>query len=92
MQEAHVSYEDLEKYMDDTDLSESYLCWSEQITEHLSDCMHCRERLDKMILLSELLKEENMAATVRLVGKEEELQRELADLRIGHKAKSFEVM
>lgn len=82
MQEVHVSYEELEKYMDETDLSEPYLCWSERITEHLKNCMYCRRRLDRMFLVSELCKAGNVAAAIRLAGKEEELKREIDVLRL----------
>lgn len=82
MQEAHLSYEELEKYMDESDLSESYLYWSEQVTEHLDICEHCRKRLDKMFMISELWKEENIEASVRLVGKEEDIKRKIIALRL----------
>lgn len=82
MQEAHLSYEELEKYMDESDLSEAYLCWSEQVTEHLDVCEHCRKRLDKLFLLSELWKEDNIAASVRLVGREETIKRKIIALRL----------
>ena len=91
MQEAHLSYEELEKYMDETDLSESYLCWSEQMTEHLDTCKYCRERLEKLFLLSELWKEENVAAAIRLVGKEEELEREIVALGLKRKEENYKV-
>ena len=91
MRGAHLSYEELEKYMDETDLSESYLCWSEQMTEHLDACKDCRERLEKLFLLSELWKEENAAGAIRLVGKEEELEREIVALGLKRKEENYKV-
>lgn len=82
MQREHLTYEELEQYMDDSDLSEAYLCWSEPITEHLDTCAVCRERLDKMFLLSQLLDEKNVADAMHLVRREEEIRRKQVALRL----------
>lgn len=82
MQREHLTYEELERYIDDNDLSEEYLCWSEPITEHLDDCAFCRQQLDNLFLLSELMDEKNMPDAMRLVGKEEEIRRKQVALRL----------
>ena len=82
MQREHLTYEELERYLDDNDLSEEYLCWSEPITEHLDTCAVCRERLDKMLFLSQLLDENNMADVMHLVKKENEIRRRQVALRL----------
>ena len=51
------------------------MCWSEQITEHLENCTYCRGRLDKLFLPSEIWKVENAVAAIRLVEKEEEINK-----------------
>lgn len=75
MQREHLTYEELERYTDESDLSEEYLCWSEPITEHLDHCAICRGRLDKMFFLSQLLDENNFSEAMQLAGKEEEIRR-----------------
>ena len=82
MRDEHLTYEELERYMDDTDLSQEYLLWSEPATEHLDACAVCRERLDKLFLLSELTGDENIVSSVRMVSREEQLRMRVVALRL----------
>lgn len=74
MRDEHLTYEELERYMDDADLSQEYLLWSEPVTEHLDMCAVCRERLDKLFLLSELCRDENIESSMRLVSREMQIR------------------
>jgi len=82
MRKEHLTYEELERYIDDSDLSQEYLCWSEPVTEHLDACVACRERLDKLFLLSELTGGENIATSMRLVSREKQLRTRAVALRL----------
>ena len=82
MRDEHLTYEELERYMDDTDLSQEYLLWSEAVTEHLDTCAVCRERLDKLFLLSELSRDENIELSMRLVSREAQVRARAVALRL----------
>ena len=82
MENGHLTYEEIERYTMEADLSEEYLCFSEPLTAHLDACALCRGRLDKMLLLTELWEEENISATINLVRKEEKLRRKVLALRL----------
>lgn len=82
MRDEHLTYEELERYMDDTNLSQEYLGWSEPVTEHLDTCAVCRERLDKLFLLSELSRDENIVSSVRLVSQEKQIRARVVALRL----------
>ena len=88
MHNEHLTYEELERYMDDTDFSQEYLCWSEPVTEHLDACAVCRECLDKLFLFSELSKDENIETSVRLVSREEKIRMRAVALRLEIMAES----
>jgi len=82
MRDEHLTYEELERYIDDTELSQEYLLWSETMTEHLDMCAVCRKRLDKLFLLSELSREENIERSIRLVGREAQMRTRVVALRL----------
>ena len=82
MWDKHLTYEELERYIDDTDFSQEYLLWSEPMTEHLDMCVACRERLDKLFLLSELTRDENIVPSVRLISRETQLRARMVALRL----------
>ena len=82
MEKGHLTYEELERYIDDTDLSEEYLCFSEPLTAHLDACELCSKRLEKMLCLSQLLEEEQFLPAMKLVKKEEQIRRSILALRL----------
>ena len=82
MRDEHLTYEELERYIDDSDLSQEYLLWSEPVTEHLDVCPACRERLDKLFLLSELSRDENIESSMRLVSREAQIRTHAVALRL----------
>lgn len=82
MRDEHLTYEELERYIDDTDLSREYLLWSEPVTEHLDVCAACRDRLDKLFLLSELTGDENIVPSIRLVSRESQVRTQAVALHL----------
>lgn len=82
MRDEHLTYEELERYIDDSDLSQEYLLWSEPVTEHLDVCPACRERLDKLFLISELSRDENIVSSMRLVSREKQIRVRAVALRL----------
>ena len=82
MDKRHLTYEELERYIEDTDFSEEYMLFCEPLMVHLEMCALCRERLDKLLLLSTLTKEAYMASALNLVQHETKIHRKIAALRL----------
>ncbi|MBQ7955324.1 MAG: hypothetical protein IJ282_06195 [Lachnospiraceae bacterium] len=87
MEKGHLTYEELERYAEDTDFSEEYMMFCEPLMAHLDTCELCRERLDKMLLLSTMTKEADMALALNLVRQETQIRRKIVALRLGMMAK-----
>lgn len=88
MENGHLTFEELERYADDTDFSEDYMMFCEPLTGHLDTCSLCRDRLDKLVLLSELTADANIWAALNLVRQEEQIRHKIAQLKKGHKTYS----
>ena len=82
MEKRHLTYEELERYIEDTDFSEEYMMFCEPVMEHLDRCALCRERLDKLMLLSTLTEDAYMASALNLVQQETKIRRTIAALRL----------
>lgn len=81
MEKGHLTYKELEQYIEDTDFSESYMRFCEPITAHLDTCASCRDKLDKLFLLSTLTEDACMGSALNLVRQEEQICRKIAALR-----------
>lgn len=77
MSEKHLTVEDIEKYMDTSDLSEEYLLWMEHVMEHLSGCPRCQEVLQKSMMIDIISDDGNFADALILATKEEDIRREV---------------
>ena len=77
MNERHLTRNDLQKYMDTSDLSEAYLLWMEQVTEHLLECPKCQAALQKLMLIDSICEEESFAEALELATQEEAVRRDL---------------
>ena len=82
MEKGHLTYEELERYIDDTDFSEEYMIFCEPLMAHLDTCALCRDRLDKLMLLSTLTEDAHMGSTLKLVGQEAQVRRKIVALRL----------
>ena len=77
MSSVHMTIEDIEKYLDTTDLSEEYLLWFESVQEHVEQCELCSGLINEMFLMQETCREENMLQNMHLLAGEDELRRSL---------------
>ena len=77
MKDIHLTAEDFQKYMDTSDLSETYLVWVEKINAHLYQCDKCQQVLQKLQLLDSICQEENFGAVLALAAQEEDVRRGL---------------
>lgn len=82
MEKGHLTYEELERYAEDTDFSEEYMMFCEPLTAHLDTCALCRDRLDKLVLLSTLTEDANMGAALNLVRQEAQIRSKIVALRL----------
>lgn len=87
MEKGHLTYEELERYAEDTDFSEEYMMFCEPLMAHMDTCAACRERLDKLVLISALTEDAYMASALKLVRQEAEIRRKIVALRLGMMAK-----
>ena len=87
MEKGHLTYEELERYASDTDFSEEYMVFCEPLMEHLDTCPLCRDRLDKLVLISTLMEDTYLAYGLNLVKKEEQIRRKIVALRLSMIAK-----
>ena len=83
MEKGHLTYEELERYIEDTDFSEEYMMFCEPLMAHLDTCALCRDRLDKLVLLSTLTEDSYMASALNLVQQETRIRRKIVALRLG---------
>lgn len=86
----HLTIEDLEKYMDTSDLSEEYLLWMEGINQHLDECERCQKLLDKAIEIEYVCEEENFADMLKLAEREEEIRRNMVACKLMQMCQSDE--
>ena len=86
MGKGHLTYEELERYVKDKDFSEDYMIFCEPLMAHLDGCALCRDRLDKLMFLSALTEDSNMASALELVRQEEQIHRKITALRLGRMA------
>lgn len=73
MRENHLSAEEIMKYMDTLDLSEEYLLWMEETSEHLMTCNSCYQKLRQAMLVESICEEGGLETGLRLLAKEEKI-------------------
>ena len=73
----HLTIEDIDKYMDTSDLSDSYLLWMEEISSHLMECEECQQRLQKAVIVDQFCEEENLKNVIKLAEQEAEIKRNI---------------
>ena len=83
MEMGHLTYEELERYVEDKDFSEDYMRFCEPLMAHLDICAFCRDRLDKLVLLSTLTEDAAMASSLNLVRQEAQIRCKIIALRLG---------
>lgn len=83
MRKKHLTAEEMIKYMDTSNMSEEYLLWMEEITEHVMECSQCQERLHRAMTVDSICDEEGLAAGLNLLKKEEEIRRDILAASLG---------
>ena len=73
----HLTWEEIEKYIDDSDVSEEYLLWFQQVSEHIEACELCQNRIQKAVIMEEMLEEANINHMLKLANQEEEIRRNI---------------
>ena len=77
MREQHLTVEELIKYMDASDVSEEYLLWFEEVSEHMLTCGDCQAKLDRAVTVESICEKEGLAAGLSLMEHEEEIRRNI---------------
>ncbi len=77
MVQTHLTAEDMEKYLDTSDLSEEYLLWMESVSEHLSGCTKCQEALNRAMETDSICDEKELGDALELASHEEEIRRSI---------------
>lgn len=75
MRDNHLTAEEIIKYMDTSDLSEGYLLWMEEISEHFLSCSTCQTRLRKALIVESICEEDGLAAGIRMMVKMEKAKK-----------------
>ena len=73
----HLTWEEIEKYIDTSDLTEEYLLWMEQVSEHIDACEICQKRIQKAAIIEGALEEDNFSQMLELAQHEEEIRRNI---------------
>lgn len=73
----HLTWEEIEKYIDTSELSEEYLLWMETVSEHLDACKICQKRIQKAVAIEAALEKENFGQMLELAQQEEEIRRNI---------------
>lgn len=74
MRANHLTAEEIIKYMDTSDLSEAYLLWMEEVSEHLLSCNECQGRLRKALIVESICEDGGLQAGLQLLAKEEKIR------------------
>jgi len=73
----HLNYEEMERYLNEEDLSEEYLLWLEPVMEHLDSCDSCREKINQLMWISEMCNEKITENCLGLLREEEKVRQEI---------------
>lgn len=77
MRDKHWTSEEIIKYMDASDLSEEYMLWLEDASEHILTCGICQEKLNRAMTIESVCDEEGLAAGFSLMEHEEEIRKNI---------------
>lgn len=77
MRKKHLTTEEMIIYLDTSNISEEYLLWMEEITEHVMECSQCQERLHRAMTVDSICDEEGLAAGLKLLEYEEEIRKNI---------------
>lgn len=77
MRDKHLTSEEIMKYMDASDMSEDYMLWMEEASEHILTCDVCQERLNRAMTAESVCEEEGLAAGLKLMEHEEEIRKNI---------------
>lgn len=77
MRDKHLTSEEIVKYMDASDMSEDYMLWMEETSEHILTCDVCQEKLSRAMTAESVCDEEGLAAGLKLMEYEEEIRRNI---------------
>lgn len=83
----HLSIEEIEKVTDTSDLSAEYLTWYESVEKHIEECPLCREQIRRKILCDDLADGSVLQEGISLLGKEEEIRRNIVISRLLQQSK-----
>ncbi|MBO5292994.1 MAG: hypothetical protein J6B10_07440 [Lachnospiraceae bacterium] len=75
--DTHLTVEDIEKYLNTSDLSEDYLLWLEQASAHLASCESCQKTLQRAMSADAVCEEAGLQEALRLAEKEDEIRRSI---------------
>ena len=81
MQQKHLSYEELSRYLEASEDSHSDMKKMEVMMEHIMECEYCQERLQNTLMISSVCEAQNLGNVLLLLEREEEIRRELAELQ-----------
>ena len=73
MRDSHLTAEEIIKYMDTSDLSEEYMLWMEDVSDHLLTCYSCHQRLCQALLTESVCEEGGLEIGLRLLAREEKI-------------------
>lgn len=78
----HLTIEDLQKYINTSDMSEEYLLWMEEISDHLETCEVCQKNLEKVIMLENTLQEESFGSLLKMAEHEDDIRRSIVACKL----------
>lgn len=73
----HLTWEEIEKYLDTADETEEYLLWMEKVSHHIETCELCEKRIQKALITETMLQEENLGKMLKLAQQEEDIRRNI---------------
>lgn len=88
----HLSVEEIEKVIDTSDLSAEYMNWFEGVEKHIAECSLCREQIRRKILCDDLVDGSVLREGISMLGKEEEIRRNIVISRLLQQSKDNRVI
>lgn len=73
----HLTWQEIEKYLDTSDFTDEYLLWMENVSEHIDECEICQKRIHKAMITEHLLEEDNIKRMFELASQEEEIRKNI---------------
>lgn len=77
MRADHLTVEEIIKYIDTSDLSEEYLLWMEEVSEHLLTCDECQRRLRRALIVDSICEDGGLEEGLRLLAEEEKIREKI---------------